>query len=246
MKYLRNTGLSTLLAITAVLTACGGPPVAADASKLQKPLDSVAATAPTVGIKPADARSALAAGNARFLAGGMNAHAWQQASVAHTGEFGQTPSVGVLTCADSRTPPELLFDQGVGDLFVVRLAGNFEDEGATATFEYGAVALGMHTIVVLGHTKCGAVSATLAGKPLPGNMGMLTAAIRPGLEQLIKEKGAKSEAALLDAAVEANVRFQMRQVDATSELLKKAHAEGKIQVLGAIYDVDTGKVRFLD
>jgi carbonic anhydrase len=198
------------------------------------------------GTTQADARKLLEAGNKRFVGGGMESHSWQQEQVVKTGAEGQIPSIGVLSCADSRVPVEIIFDMGVGDLFVNRVAGNFESQESSGTFEYGVHALGVHTIVVLGHTKCGAVSATLAGKPLPGNMGMLTAAIRPGLEQLIKEKGAKSEAALLDAAVEANVRFQMRQVDATSELLKKAHAEGKIQVLGAIYDVDTGKVRFLD
>ena len=198
------------------------------------------------GTRPADARKVLEAGNKRFLEGGMHSHSWQREKVVKTGTFGQIPSIGVLSCADSRVPVEIIFDMGVGDLFVNRVAGNFETKESSGTFEYGVQALGVHTIVVLGHTKCGAVDATLSGQALPGNMPLLTAAIRPGLEKLAKDKAGMDAAALLDAAIEANVRFQMKQVDASSELLRAAHANGSLQVLGAIYDVDTGKVRFLD
>ena len=198
------------------------------------------------GIKPADARKALEAGNRRFVEGGMESHSWQHEKVVKTGTFGQIPSIGVLSCADSRVPVEIIFDMGVGDLFVNRVAGNFETRESSGTFEYGVQALGVHSILVLGHTKCGAVDATLSGKALPGNMPLLTAAIRPGLEQLAKDRPGMDAGALLNAAVEANVRFQMGQIDATSELLRAAHADGRLQVMGAIYDVDTGKVRFLD
>ncbi len=204
-------------------------------------------TAPrTIGIKPADARSELVDGNHRFLAGGMNAHSWQQERIVHTGEFGQSPSVGVLTCADSRTPPELIFDQGVGDLFVVRIAGNFEDVGATATFEYGYSALGMHTILVLGHTKCGAVGATIGGYDLPGNLPVITNAIRPAFTGLAKPTNGADGKPDLTPASEANVRWQSKQILLRSEMLRKAKDEGKLTMLCAMYDVDTGVVRFLD
>ncbi len=182
------------------------------------------------------AMSELVAGNDRFLDGGMHAHTWQAERVVETGEFGQAPSVGVLTCADSRTPPELIFDQGVGDLFVVRVAGNFVDDGGTGTFEYGVSALGVHTIVVLGHTKCGAVNATCDGKPLPGSMSAFTRAIQPAVAGVTG----------LTNASEANVRWQMKRLTDGSEILRTAVAKGELKIAGAIYEVDTGKVRFLN
>lgn len=200
----------------------------------------------TGGIAPGCARTELAAGNQRFLKGGMEAHAWQQEQVIKTGEFGQSPSVAILSCSDSRVPLEIIFDQGVGDLFPVRTAGFVNCIEATGTFEYGVAALGVNSLMVLGHTKCGAVNATLEGKPLPGSIPMIAKAIQPAVADLLKNKKDATVADLMDAAVEANVRYQMKQVMASSELLRKEQAEGKLTLLMAIYDVDTGAVRFLD
>ncbi len=199
----------------------------------------------TEGIAKGCARTDLLAGNARFLAGGMQSHTWQAERVIHTGEFGQSPSVGILSCADSRVPLEILFDEGVGDLFVVRGAGNFEDVGGTATFEYGVAALGVHTIVVLGHTKCGAIEATVAAKPLPGNMPAITDALSPGLGEFIKTKAAGGTPNLT-AAAEVNVRYQMKRLLERSAMLRAARDDGSLTLLCAMYDVDTGIVRFLD
>lgn len=201
---------------------------------------SSASTASESGIARGKAREELVAGNNRFLAGGAVAHNWQQERVVKTGTFGQTPSVGVLSCADSRVPVEVVFDQGVGDLFVVRVAGNSEGPAAAGTFEYGVAALGVHTILVLGHTKCGAVDAAVAGKPLPGNMGAFTGAITPAIA------GKGFTAKDLTAAAEANVRWQSKQLLERSEILRKAAQEGSLEMLCAIYDVETGVVRFLD
>ena len=191
-------------------------------------------------IEASTAKQDLLAGNRRFLDGKLEAHTWADERVISTGTYGQTPSIGVLSCADSRVPLELIFDQGVGDLFVVRVAGNFEDAGAAGTFEYGVEALGVHTLVVLGHTKCGAVEATLAGKKLPGNMPTFVAAIEPAI------KAAGGGEITLDAAVEANVRWQQNALLERSAILRKAADDGRLQMLGAIYDVDTGRVRFID
>lgn len=195
-------------------------------------------TTAVAGIPKGHAREALMEGNDRFRQGGAHATGWQEERVVQTGHFGQSPSVGVLSCADSRVPVELVFDQGVGDLFVVRVAGNSESETAAGTFEYGVSSLGVHTLLVLGHTKCGAVGAAFEAKDLPGNMGSFTKVIRPALE--------KSHPDNLDAAVEANVRWQKKQLLARSEILRQAVAEGKLDMLMGIYDVETGQVRFLD
>ncbi len=200
----------------------------------------------TQGVKLGESKQELIAGNQRFLAGTMDAHTWNAERVIDTGEFGQSPSIGVLTCADSRTPPEIIFDCGVGDLFVVRMAGNVEDEATAGTFEYGYAALGMHTLLVMGHTKCGAVTAAVDGKALPGNMPAFMNMITPALAGLAAPTNGADGKPNVTPAAEANVRWQMKQTLARSEMLTKAVKEGKLTVLCAMYDVDTGEVRFLD
>lgn len=193
---------------------------------------------------PADgAQEALEAGNRRFLDGKAVAHTWQREKVAKTGVEGQSPSIGVLTCADSRIPVEMIFDMGVGDLFVCRNAGGFDTPEVNATFEYGVAALGVHTLLVMGHTRCGAVMATLEGKPLPGNMSRLTDALRPGIGAI---RGNLSKDGKVNAAVEAVVRFQMRALIDSSDILAEAQKQGTLRIIGGIYDVDTGRVEFLD
>ncbi|MEY4948391.1 MAG: hypothetical protein RL698_602 [Pseudomonadota bacterium] len=226
------------LLLAACSTAVTRPPTVAQVT----PAPVAASPAQTSGIGAQDALRELLEGNQRFLQGGMDAHAWQNERVIKTGTFGQSPSVGVLSCADSRVPPEIVFDQGVGDLFVVRVAGNFESDEATGTFEYGVAELGVHTIVVLGHTKCGAIDATLSGKSLPGHMNVLTAGIRPALAGL----AAGASGTDLAEASSANVRWQMKRLLQRSAILRKAQAEGRLKVLSAMYDVDTGRVTFLD
>jgi carbonic anhydrase len=216
--------------------------------KLLLPLMTVLATT-SFGwseIKMEGAKATLEKGNQRFAQGKSIAHTWQTGTVAKTGTLGQAPSVAVLTCSDSRTPAELIFDMGVGDLFVCRNAGGFDTPEVNATFEYGVAALGVHTILVLGHSKCGAVTATLEGKPVPGNISLLTKSLQPGIEKIHKEHSDLSKADQLNHAVEELTRYQMIEVIKNSELLQKAKADGKLQVMGAVYDVETGKVRFLD
>jgi carbonic anhydrase len=106
--------------------------------------------------------------------------------------------------------------------------------------------LGVHTILVLGHSKCGAVTATLEGKPVPGNISLLTKSLQPGIEKIHKEHSDLSKADQLNEAIDALTRYQMLQLIENSELLKKAKTDGKLQIMGALYDVETGRVRFLD
>jgi len=199
-----------------------------------------------LGIQPGHTKQALLDGNERFLQGGVYDHSWQHERVIRTGEFGQSPSVGLLSCADSRVPPETIFDQGVGDLFVVRVAGNIDNADATGTFEYGFKALGMNSVVVLGHTKCGAVQAAIEGKPLPGNIQGISDAIQPALTDLRTRQANMPPEAFAVAAAEANARWQLKELLARSSILRQAVADGELAVFCAIYDVDTGRVRFLD
>jgi carbonic anhydrase len=239
ISRVRSAPLFAVAVATTLVVGCAPATKQGDASAPAPAVDGSG-----TGIPAGQARAALVAGNRRFLDGGMRAHAWQNERVAQTGQYGQSPSVGILSCADSRVPVELIFDQGVGDLFVVRMAGNFDTPGATATFEYGVAALGVHTLLVLGHTKCGAVAAAVDGKDLPGSMPIFVREIRPAIEQAIAGRKGQPAEAILNAAIEVNVRQQMRKLE-ESAILRDAKAKG-VQVLGAVYDVDTGTVRFLD
>lgn len=168
---------------------------------------------------------------------------WIQESIIKTGEQGQSPSVAVLGCSDSRVPVELVFDLGVGDLFVVRMAGNYQSTDSVGTLEFGFEELGVHTLLVLGHTKCGAVTATLRGAEVSGDMKAFLHAIRPALDSV---PGGIASIKTVNEAVEINARWQLQQLLARSEILHKAKEEGKLQVLVGIYDVSTGMVRFLN
>jgi carbonic anhydrase len=129
---------------------------------------------------------------------------------------------------------------------VVRVAGNVDTKEGNGTFEYGLKALGVHTIVVLGHTKCGAVEATITGKALPSNMSSLSAAIQPALKGALQSPTDTASFELIRACGEANVRYQMKKLRTDSTLLAEAEKKGELTIMGAMYDVDTGRVQFLD
>jgi carbonic anhydrase len=157
---------------------------------------------------------------------------------------GQTPFAAIVGCADSRVPPEILFDQGLGDLFVVRVAGNIVDSALLGSLEYAVEHLGVRLVMVLGHEKCGAVKATIdtldSGTPAPGSINTLVEAIRPAVEVA---RGLDGD--LLDNAIIANVILTMNQTKATSVILSNAIRAGELLVVGGRYDLDTGAVRLL-
>jgi carbonic anhydrase len=151
---------------------------------------------------------------------------------------GQHPFAIILSCADSRVPPEHVFDQGLGDLFTVRVAGNISEPATVASLEYAAAHLGARLIVVMGHTQCGAVKAALAHAEDTPAIKELVATIRPALDSLPKE-------ATVDEAVVANVRRAREDLLKESALLRGLVQEQKLAVRGAVYDLTTGEVRLL-
>jgi carbonic anhydrase len=154
---------------------------------------------------------------------------------------GQHPHASILACADSRVPPEIVFDQGLGDLFDVRVAGNVATDPDIASLEYGAEHLGIPLIVVLGHQKCGAVSATLdaQGTP-PGHLPSLVDLIRPAVTAAASMPGDR-----LANAVRINVENTVRQLRTSQPILEGRCAKGQLKVVGAVYSLDTGKVDWL-
>ena len=153
---------------------------------------------------------------------------------------GQRPFAIVLCCSDSRVVPEILFDQGLGDLFDIRVAGNFLDDAVIGTMEYGVAELGTPLIIILGHERCGAVKAALDGKPVPGKIGSLVAAIKPAVDSI---KGQPGDA--WDNAVKANVKMNVNKLKQSSPIIAEAVKAGKLKVVGGRYDLDTGTVEMV-
>ncbi|OGV74720.1 MAG: carbonic anhydrase [Lentisphaerae bacterium RIFOXYB12_FULL_65_16] len=153
---------------------------------------------------------------------------------------GQHPFAAIVSCADSRVPPEILFDQGLGDLFVIRLAGNIMDDAALASLEYAVDHLGVRYIMILGHERCGAVEATIQGGETPGHIGSLIKAIQPAVDNAKNQPGDP-----LDNAVRANVAMVVQQVKSSPPILEELAKKGDLTVLGARYDLDDGRVTIL-
>lgn len=152
---------------------------------------------------------------------------------------GQRPIAIILGCSDSRVPPELIFDQGLGDLFVVRVAGNILDDVVLGSIEYAASHLGTSLIMILGHSKCGAIEATAARGSTEGHLPCLTAAIQPSLDE-VKEKPGD----LINNAAKENVKMIGQKLLSEPILAARANA-GKLRVVAAFYDLDTGIVEVI-
>ena len=184
----------------------------------------------------------LKEGNLRFTDGKPlhpNLEATRRAELAATG---QEPMATILACSDSRDPVELIFDRGVGDLFVVRVAGNVAGLSELATIEYGVTHLGTPVLIVMGHSKCGAVTAAVKGAELHGHLPSLISLIKPAAE---KAKTSGIEEEVVPRAVELNVWQQVENIFARSALIREHLAAGKVQIVGAVYDIATGKVQWL-
>lgn len=189
---------------------------------------------------PDAALALLQEGNARYVANKPRNRDFDATRPATA--LGQRPFAAVLGCADSRVAPELAFDQSPGELFVVRVAGNFVTPEGLGSLEFGSAVLGTKLILVLGHTSCGAVVATVEalqkGNNLPGHIAGLVSAMKPGIEPAVKAGGAD----LIDKATVDNVRYAVARLEKDSEILSGLIAKGELRVVGGVYDLSTGKV----
>jgi carbonic anhydrase len=190
---------------------------------------------------PADqALKLLLEGNQRFVAGKLehpNQTAERRAEVAK----GQHPFASVLACSDSRTPPEILFDRGLGDIFTVRVAGNVADQVVIESLDYSVKHLGVRVVMVLGHRRCGAVIAAVQGHEGAAELdeGPMLTELRPAVEG---SKGMSGDP--VENAVRENVKLVMKNL-ATSEELSAMVKSGELKVVGGIYDLDTGTIEML-
>ena len=192
-----------------------------------------------------EALNRLREGNVRFVSGRARFPTVQKEVLAELAK-GQQPYATVLGCSDSRVPPELVFDAGFGELFDIRVAGNVLDPAIAGTLQYAGTHLRTPLFVVLGHEGCGAVEAAIAerfhGARHRSRIAMLLANIDPALGNL---DPALPPAALLSAAVEANERWTVQQVLESPEGKLRA-AQGDVKLVGAVYEIATGRVRFLE
>jgi carbonic anhydrase len=187
-------------------------------------------------LTPDTALDRLMEGNARFAAGRLTSFGEDIAILKQNTVDKQEPFAAVLSCADSRVPVELVFDQSIGHVFVTRVAGNICTPEIIGTLEYGAAVLGTAVIVVLGHTGCGAVKATIAGKAVPGQISSLYAPIRPAVERAGPDE---------TAVIKANAQIQANLLRTASPVIADLAKAGKLKVVAGFYELDTGRVSLL-
>ena len=240
-----NTGLHWVRVSTVAILICSScwHSQAEDAkAALVAPAEVVTAPA-SVGkesnLTADQALQRLVAGNERYVAGAAT-HPDQTAQRRAELAKGQFPFAIVLTCSDSRVVPELFLDQGLGDLFVIRNAGNILDDHVIGSMEYAVEHLHVPLVLVVGHEKCGAVSAAVAGGEAPGHIRSVVEALEPAVEQAKKLPGDK-----VDNAVRANAQRAAEILTRVDPILKEAASSGKLMVVPARYDLVTGRLEIL-
>jgi carbonic anhydrase len=206
----------------------------------------LAASVPVgAGETPASALARLKAGNARFAKDAAAALPIDEA--ARKAQLkGQSPFAILLSCSDSRVPPEVIFNVGLGEIFVVRTAGEVADKAVLASLEYGAEHLKVPLLVVMGHEVCGAVTASIEAKPggpsMGPNLDALVASIRPAFDRM----SVPADREHLREAILANVEQVVNDIITKSAVIKHMVSEGELQVVGAYYELSSGLVRFTD
>lgn len=239
-KVWQTTVLTLVLASILLVGGCGGGATTTEGGEH-------AAGAGEEAIRPevAEGKEAveiLKEGNARFTDGRFTKKDLGEER-RKTLAAGQKPFAVIVSCSDSRVPPELLFDQALGDVFVVRVAGNVVDDVARGSVEYAVEHLGAHLVVVLGHEKCGAVKATVEGGEAPGSIGSIVTMIKPSVERA-KLTGASGDG-FVEAAVDENVKESIASLR-TSPILEAEWRKGELTYIGAKYHLESGEVSWAE
>jgi carbonic anhydrase len=197
----------------------------------------IAAVAPAT-MSAGDSLKLLLEGNQRFVDGKLE-HPNQTLARRIEVAKGQHPFAALLACSDSRTAPEIIFDRGLGDIFVVRVAGNVADQVVIESLDYSVKHLGVRLVMILGHNRCGAVIAAVAGHEEEGDVGPMLTELRPAVAA---SKGMSGDP--VANAVRENVKLVMEKI-ATSEELSAMVESGELKIIGGIYDLDTGKIQMM-
>ncbi len=193
-------------------------------------------------LSPKDAHAILVEGNKRFVEN-LKAQRNLKDQVIETSK-GQYPFAVILSCIDSRVPAELVFDQGIGDIFSVRIAGNIVNEDVLGSMEYACKVAGSKIVVVMGHTKCGAVTSACKHVEL-GNITALLSKIKPAVTLIEAKKDTMDDEAIEEVSV-TNVKISIDRIRDESPILAQMEKDGNIEIVGAIYNVSNGKVEFFE
>ena len=188
----------------------------------------------------------LQAGNLRYVSGATKLV--DAASLRSDTIDGQFPKAVVLSCIDSRVPVEIVFDQHIGDIFVARVAGNFENNDILGSMEYACAVAGSKLIVVMGHTGCGAVQAACDGVEM-GHITALLSSIQPAVDKVqakTQSRPTSKDVGFVNATIVENVRLTMKRILEKSSILSELSAAGSIQLVGGVYQLDSGEVTWLD
>ena len=237
MKLTPLTSLPVLIPVLA-LAGCSTPAEKPERSDLETTKQrQIAAT-------PAEVLEKLKHGNERFVSGKP-----QSRDMLHdqrTTAAGQYPKAVILSCIDSRAPAEFIFDAGLGDLFNARIAGNIADEDQVGSMEFACKVAGAKLIVVMGHTSCGAVKGAIDDVKL-GNLTGLLAKIKPAVTEVQNVPGERNSknTSFVEAVAEANVRLTVERVRQQSPILRDMETAGTIDIVGCVYNLETGRVDFL-
>jgi carbonic anhydrase len=203
------------------------------------------ASAGGAGITAAEALNKLLDGNRRYVESKMSACAESTPASREKLAKGQKPYAIILSCSDSRVSPEIIFDKTLGEIFVIRVAGNVADPVVLGSIEYAAEHLGSPLVMVLGHERCGAVTATVdANGKGEGNIGAIVKAVAPALNQVKKEKNCdpKDKAKFVECVVDANAKLVAKNLTKQSRIIRELVKEKKVTIVAAKYDLDDGKV----
>ena len=223
-----------------LLMGMGAVGAAAAGAAMLAPAQLMAQDKPQNAISPAAALKRIMDGNARYVGGVARNRDYSVGRSARASS--QHPVAAILGCADSRLGPEVIFDEGPGDLFVVRVAGNFVTTEGLASLEFSTKVLGAPLIMVLGHSGCGAVNAAIqvvnSGAKLPGHLPQLVDAIKPA----VRTAAARKPADLLKASIQENVRRNVAFLSTSNPLIAPLVKSGRVRVVGAEYEIATGKV----
>lgn len=246
------TTLTTVLAIS-LLTACGAQnaaqPAAPEPPKgMQYPepvVEKVLTKQEQDALTPAQVIKALQDGNARFIKGTLTVR--DHSEQVRASAYGQYPKAAILSCVDSRVPVEDVFDRGIGDIFVARVAGNFENTDIVGSMEFATKVAGAKVIMVLGHERCGAIKGAIDNVQL-GNLTATLSNITPAIQAQAYYNGEKSSKnpEYVHMVAEENVRITMRDIKRTSPVLAQMVDAGELEIVGAMYDLDSGVVTMVD
>lgn len=194
---------------------------------------------------PEAALNELKSGNMRFVQNQLEGPRREQIQRIETFKNGQYPFCSILSCSDSRVPVEIIVDQGIGDVFNVRVAGNVADVDEIASAEYGVEHLKTPLLVVLGHERCGAVAATVQNEKLGGSLPFLVEKIRPAVERAELNHPNLHGTELIPAATQENVWQTIEDLFEASSIIREHVEQGKLQVVGAVYQLESGKIEWL-